>query len=59
MMAGTTTYASAFAGVWLLTDWEKEAKKASIRAGLSEQLLAPHEQDAESQNVLEAEPENA
>lgn len=39
MMAGTATYASAFAGVWLLTDWQKEAERAADRVGMSEPLL--------------------
>lgn len=39
MMAGTATYASAFAGVWLLTDWDKEAQKAAVRAGVTQPHL--------------------
>ena len=43
MMAGTATYATAFAGVWLFTDWDKEAAKAAVRAGVSQPLLAPED----------------
>lgn len=45
MMAGTATYASAFGGVWLLTDWEKEAQKAAVRAGVTEPLMMPDNLD--------------
>ena len=50
MMAGTATYATAFAGVWLCTDWGLEASKAAERAGVSEPLVAPDNEASDSEN---------
>lgn len=52
MFMGTATYAGAFAGVWLCTNWDVEAEKAAVRAGIAEADSDAFSKDSEMEMLV-------